>query len=110
MKISDRGGTAGKPLKAMKSILFYLCLFFAAACGKDVDAPQACGYVFDKIYKSPPGDTSGPLRTYWLWMASDTVILPPPAPPITHWQIQVPKRVYDTMLVPGQRYPPRYCY
>lgn len=90
--------------------IFILIALFATSCGKEIQAPQACGYVFDKYYQNPPMDTTLANRTYWLRMTSDTVNLPPPAPPITNWVLQVPKVIWDTMLVAGQQYPPLYCY
>ena len=92
-------------------LLFLSSLIVLAACGKEqIDRPQTCGFVFDKYYQNPPMDTTLANRTYYLRLASDTVRLPPPAPPITNWVLQVPKNIYDTMLIAGQNYPPMYCY
>lgn len=94
----------------MKHILI-LIAFLAASCGKeDIQSPLACGYVFDKYFQNPPGDTTLALRTYWLRLVSSPTIPVPPAPPNTFWVLQVPKAIYDTMLVAGQTYPPQYCY
>lgn len=90
-------------------ILIISAFVILASCRKEVSKPAACGFVFDKFYQSPPGDTSTPLRTYWLRVASDTNILPPPAPGITNWVIQVPKNIYDTMLRSGKN-AVLYCY
>ncbi len=73
------------------------------SCTKDreVQQPQTCGFVFDKYYQNPPADTTLANRTYWIRMASDTILLPPPAPLPTNWVVQVPKAIYDTILSPG---------
>lgn len=92
--------------------LFLIALALAAAgCHKErISRPLACGFVFDKYFASPPGDSSAANRTYYLWLASDTTTPIPPAPPISRWIVQVVKDVWDTMFVAGQPYPPRYCY
>lgn len=89
--------------------LFYIALAFLFACSKEQSAPAACGYVFDKYYQNPPGDTTLANRTYWVRVASDTIIAPPPAPPITNWVVQVTKPVYDTMLRSGKN-AVLFCY
>ena len=89
--------------------IFYIALAFLFACSKEQSAPAACGYVFDKYYQNPPGDTTLGNRTYWVRVASDTIIAPPPAPPITNWVVQVTKPVYDTMLTSGKN-AVRFCY
>ena len=90
----------------MKLLLFILLLI---SCTKEVEKPTACGYVFDKYYLNPPGDTTLANRTYWVRVASDTTILPPPAPPITNWVVQVTKPVFDTILRSGKN-AVLYCY
>jgi hypothetical protein len=91
----------------MKLIYFFVFALFA--CSKQVDRPAACGYAFAKYYQNPPADTTLANRTYWVRVASDTVILPPPAPPITNWVVQVTKPVYDTMLLSGKN-AVLFCY
>lgn len=94
----------------MKLIFSFLFMAAIACTKQDIESPQACGYVFDKYFQNPPGDTTLALRTYWLRLVSSPTIPVPPAPPNTFWVLQVPKAIYDTMLVTGQTYPPQYCY
>lgn len=88
--------------------LLFLSLLIFAACGKEkIQAPQQCGFVFDKYYQNPPMDTTLANRTYWLRITNDTSSLPPPN---VNYVLQVSKAVYDTMLIAGQPYPVMYCY
>lgn len=86
-----------------------LLLLLLSSCTKERDfTPEAtCDFVFDKYYQwypATPTDT-----TYWLRMAKDTLMPPPPQqlPPGTFYVLQVSKVTYDTIGLPRKT---RYCY
>lgn len=90
----------------MKKLLLLLLLsVLLFSCVKEVDKTQTCGWVFDKYFQSPAGDSTATNRTYWLWLANDTLS----NAPNNRYKIQVSKPTFDTMLV-GQPYPQQYCY
>lgn len=96
----------------MKKIFLSAIMLVSLSCVKEQILPGAppprCGWVTDKKFQSPPGDTTAALRTYWVLFAVDTVCAPFNPNCQTIVFIQVPKTVYDTMF--ANRYPERYCY
>ena len=92
----------------MKKILLAIVLIIGViSCTKEsIEEKQAvCHTVFHKDYKNPPSDTTLANRTYWLWMVIDPNAYLIPG---NVYELQVPKYIWDTMLV--VRYPDIYCY
>lgn len=88
--------------KIIASAAICMALF---SCVKEIDKTQTCAWVFDKFFQSPAGDSTANNRTYWLWLANDTLSNAPG----NRYTIQVSKPTFDTMLA-GQFYPQQYCY